>query len=421
MLESNGSRDHFQILPLLFLTICLLPLWRILRTPRSPRGCRRLGLPRHQSNLTDEFDPKFSAGHPSTSQGTVPWRVKALFTYPVKSCRGIELQTAEVVSTGLKYDRQFVFAEQTAGGWTCRTLRNAGYNRLARVQPEIWVPDPSKPDYDPSLPEILSQGVLVISYPRYIPTGLLGILARTGIALNLLSPREAFTVPLTPSKDQNTPLVPVKIWKDTLQAHNYGHFLPPTFHKYMSHNPNHPKLTLLSASPFHTRDIYRNAPRKSKLGFQPTTTFADAYPIHLLNLSSHADVATKCTQTLPNLSIRRFRGNIIITGPAPFTEDGWKRILIGGVEIHVACRTVRCKLPNVDPDSGVRHGAEPEATLKGYRRIDEGAPGYACLGMQLVPAVEAFEVSVGDEVSVLEVGEHRYIKLLEAGERVEGV
>jgi hypothetical protein len=36
-----------------------------------------------------------------------------------------------------------------------------------------------------------------------------------------------------------------------------------------------------------SRGIFRNAPRKEDLGFQPNTAFADAYPIHLLSISSH--------------------------------------------------------------------------------------------------------------------------------------
>jgi hypothetical protein len=43
------------------------------------------------------------------------------------------------------------------------------------------------------------------------------------------------------------------------------------------------------------------------------------------------------------------------------------------------------------------------------------------LGLQLVPAVEKCCIAVGDEVRVLETGEHRYIKMLAPGEKVEGV
>jgi len=48
--------------------------------------------------------------------------------------------------------------------------------------------------------------------------------------------------------------------------------------------------------------------------------------------------------------------------------------------------------------------------LKAIRRIDEGDPKNACLGMQMVPAIEASRIAVGDAITVLETGEHFYIK-----------
>ena len=419
------SRDDFT--SWIALAICCLPLiilWsRQSQHPLPPKGCRRLGLPPGQTNLHDEFDPKYSEGVPPTSkdENNLPsWRIKALFSYPLKSCRGIELQTSDVVATGLKFDRQFVFAQNTPDGWNTRTLRNAGFQRLALIHPEIWIPDPSSPDYDANDPAIKSQGIMIISYPRpEPPTRIAALLTRIATAAHLLNPRHSFSVPLYPPLD--TPLTPVRIWKDKPLAHDYSTYIPPSLHKYLGFNPDTSPLSLFRADPTHTRQIFRNAPRKETLGFQPNTSFADAYPIHLLSLSSHKDVASRCAYTIPRLSIVRFRANIIIQGPAAFAEDHWKRISVSGVEIHAACRTVRCKLPNVDPVTGIRHPSEPDRALKAYRRIDDGDRTNACLGMQLVPAREEFVVRVGDGIEVLETGVHRYIKMLAPGEKVEGV
>ncbi|KAJ5560679.1 MOSC N-terminal beta barrel [Penicillium frequentans] len=412
----------------LILLICCLPIIVLCSRPRQirPKGCRRLGLPPGKSNLHDEFDPKYSSGvSPTRKDGDLPaWRIKALFVYPLKSCGGIELQTSDVVPTGLKFDRQFVFAEHGTEGWNTRTLRNAGFQRLALIHTEIWVPDPSAQDYDPSLPEIKSQGVMIISYPRPQPQGRVKMTCqKIGMAIGILRCRYSFQVPLLPPQAlvSEYPLLPVKIWKDKPLAHDYSALIPPSLHTYFGLNPSVSSLALFRASPDHTRPIFRNAPRKESIGFQPNTAFADAYPIHLLSLSSHRDIAARCAYAIPKLSIMRFRANIIVQGPSAFAEDHWKRISVGGVEIHAACRTVRCKLPNVDPVTGVRHPAEPDRSLKSYRRIDDGDRTNACLGMQLVPAIEEFVMGVGDEVAVLETGVHRYIKMLAPGEKVEGV
>lgn len=76
-----------------------------------------------------------------------------------------------------------------------------------------------------------------------------------------------------------------------------------------------------------------------------------------------------------------------------------------------ACRTVRCRMPNVDPETGVKHPIEPDRTMRETRCVDEGAKGSACLGLQvLCEQREGATVKVGDRLVVTERGAHRYIK-----------
>ncbi|CBF71343.1 MOSC domain protein [Aspergillus nidulans FGSC A4] len=404
----------------------------------TPRGCRRIGLPKGQSNLHDEYDPKNSSGFSESStdeRGCPAWRIKALFTYPIKSCKGIELDESGIVPTGFAFDRQFCFAElDEKGNWIARTLRNRGFNRLALVRPEIWVPDATMQGYRSDLEEVRSGGVMLVYYPRPNPYRGLGWHAvhsavfQMGLHFGLIAREGSFTVPLCqPSGSENMKLdsgVPrerVKIWKDNPLAYNYGQYIPSSFHDFLNEgfpnfnlasritaNSSHRRITLFRVNPTHTRKIYRNAPRKQEIGFQPQTGFADAYPIHIISLSSVRDVNARCAEDIPDLSVRRFRANIIVQGPKAFEEDDWKVIRISpatakkkapkeddegdsaeqALIMYTACRTVRCKLPNVDPDTGTRHPSEPDRTLKSYRRIDKGDLTNACLGMQAVPAVE---------------------------------
>ncbi|KAL4818434.1 hypothetical protein BDW67DRAFT_183151 [Aspergillus spinulosporus] len=459
---------------LLILTIYTVARFLIKKSADiTPRGCRRIGLPKGQSNLDDEYDPKYSNGfsESSTDERDLPaWRIKALFTYPIKSCKGIELDESDIVPTGLAFDRQFCFAElDEKGNWIARTLRNRGFNRLALVRPEIWVPDTTVQGYRSDLEEVRSGGVMLVYYPRPNPYRGMGwnavhsAIFRTGLYLGLIAREASFMIPLyQPSESGNTkrtkldfsaPLERVKIWKDNPLAYNYGQYIPSSFHDFLNEvfpdfnqanrhtfDNSHHHVTLFRVNPTHTREIYRNAPRKQELGFQAQTGFADAYPIHILSLSSVRDVNARCVKDIPDLSVRRFRANIIVQGPKAFEEDDWKVIRISpaiakrkasgedegdsaeqGLVIYTACRTVRCKLPNVDPDTGTRHPSEPDRTLKSYRRIDKGDLTNACLGMQAVPAVKESRIRVGDAISVLETGEHCYIKMLAPGEVVEGV
>lgn len=97
--------------------------------------------------------------------------------------------------------------------------------------------------------------------------------------------------------------------------------------------------------------------------------------------------------------------------------------------LQILTNTSRCKMPNVDQDTGLRHPAEPDRSLRKHREVDAGAKNKGCLGMQLTPLfgdydsnsnikmpkkplpTEALEtwIEVGSSVEVLSWGEHVYI------------
>jgi len=128
-----------------------------------------------------------------------------------------------------------------------------------------------------------------------------------------------------------------------------------------------------------------------------------------MNLASVHHVSSQIPNGSKPLNALRFRPNIIITGPRAFDEDNWSEARIGSEKYHVSCRTTRCKLPNVDPETGVADRNEPGTTLRKYRVIDEGSPS-ACLGMQVTPLTYG-RVKVGDDVEVLRRGEHFFLKV----------
>ncbi|KAI7569591.1 hypothetical protein KC317_g3192, partial [Hortaea werneckii] len=90
------------VLPILFGSYSDSFSLKSVQSNRVP-GCLRLGL-KKQSNLEDQYYDQNAAS------GGKP-KVKALFTYPVKSAKGVELVASEVQRSGLKYDRMFTFAQ----------------------------------------------------------------------------------------------------------------------------------------------------------------------------------------------------------------------------------------------------------------------------------------------------------------------
>ncbi len=341
--------------------------------------------------------------------------------------------------------------------WMC-LLRTEGWVlcTLDGIHPKDW-----KGHGDPASCNL--NGVLVINYPN-VPHGTLPkrLLTQTGQFLHLIRKESSFHVPLLPPKNQSYPLEPVSIWKDIPLAYNYGRHVPADLKAYLK-IPDSTPFTLFRASPPHYRQVHRNGPRHGtgpgQVPYQPIVAFPDSYPVHLQNLASVRDVAARVKSSIPHLSARRFRPNIIITGPAAYDEDDWKGVRVHPyhhnptrtaspppaakanaanpaaaepVEFHTACHTLRCRLPNVDPLTGTRHLSEPDKTLKSFRCIDRGDERNAALGLQLVPARPGrdhregeeeegeegeergtkmkMQIRVGDQIEVLDRGELVYIK-----------
>jgi uncharacterized protein YcbX len=393
----------------------------------QPKGCRKLGL-KIESNLTNEFDKKFSEGRPPSTEETSAewWRLKSLWIYPVKSCRGVELNRGTVISAGMEYDRQFTFAqlkspfpvaentpnkEKAAHKWEFITQRQ--YPLLAKVRTEMWVPDQSVDTYTPHTEDVESGGVIIMSFP-YQLAGWNGYLARFGAWIWGTVPEKQFRVPFDPTPVQiekaGYAYEKMTIWKDTVSALNLEIEIPDELRYFLGISN---KLGLFRIDNAKLREVHRNAPAKEDLGYQPVTGFQDAYPLHLVNLASIRDVERQMPKVkgAPRLSAARFRANLIITGPDAYLEETWRRIKIGFYEYDVSCRTARCKMPNVDQVTGEKHPSEPDRTIRSFRAVDEGAgPNIGCLGMQMVPISKESALRVGDEITVLEVGEHCYVK-----------
>jgi uncharacterized protein YcbX len=443
--------------------------------PRHQYDCFRLGMIR-KSNLPN---PQKKAATTDTSTG--PPRVRALFTYPVKSCRGIELAASEVGPTGLKYDRLFTFAQliSTSDGadeikegeasevstdwkhqWRFITQRE--FARLALLRTELWAPDPRKKaewkakmnghskepkqrsrERKPSRQETTAEpsqssdsgsitdeasspwaengGCLIIRFPfepDFNPFGL-----RTEDV--------TIRVPLVPTsqrvKDKEYSLEPLSIWKDLASSINVTNEIREEDLAKLKHfigvsNP----LGLFRVDDRNRRAVTRSLP-KDRPRETYSVGFGDAFPLHMLSLGSvHALREELPPDSRGAFDARRFRANIYLDGVEAYEEDRWKRILMGRCvqiasdgkkafeadgEYHVACRTARCTLPNVDQETGLRDANEPYSTLSKTRKVDEGAYPHPCLGMQMIPLFPQGLLRVGDEIQVVETGEHYYEKM----------
>lgn len=132
--------------------------------------------------------------------------------------------------------------------------------------------------------------------------------------------------------------------------------------------------------------------------------FADGFPL-LLTAQESLDALNELVAAGPDagegpLPMTRFRPNVVVTGAPSWAEDGWRRVRIGAGMFRVARGCARCVLTTVDPDSAVK-GREPMATLARYRRFDRAV----WFGVNLIPDTPGAEIRVGDPVEVLDAAD----------------
>ena len=266
-------------------------------------------------------------------------RISELNIYPVKSLKGISLESAIVEDRGLRFDRRWMLVDEGRQFITQREVP-----RMATVN---------------------------------ISVGAAGLEA----SIN----GSSIAIPAEPNTGETAN---VKIWSSSVK----GEFYPAEINEWFSDELQTkcrlvlmPETTKRKVSPFF-------AVRK----FQDTVSFADGYPFLLIGQASLDDLNSRLTDPVP---MNRFRPNFVVTGSEAFEEDTWKRIRIGSTEFHVVKPCARCVMTTVDQTAGEKTGKEPLKTLSSYRNRN----GNVLFGQNLIAETAGGIVKVGDEVEVIEL------------------
>jgi len=135
------------------------------------------------------------------------------------------------------------------------------------------------------------------------------------------------------------------------------------------------------------REVDQNyAPAGGRAGF------ADGFPFLLVGEASLADLNARLARPLP---MNRFRPNLVVSGSAPFAEDGWRSIRIGNIPMEVVKPCARCVVTTTDQGTGRRDGDEPLHTLASFRRQE----GKVMFGQNAVPYGQGL-LRIGDPVEL---------------------
>ncbi|KAJ8602450.1 hypothetical protein CTAYLR_001277 [Chrysophaeum taylorii] len=259
-------------------------------------------------------------------------RIKEIVIYPVKSCKGVVVTSAQLDSqSGLAYDRL----------WTVVDARGAFMSQ--RRAPKMALVTPSLPSSASEPLELSAPGASTLKVSQ-VDSG--------GKRLN------------------------VRIWDDRVVAVDQGDEAAQWFSDFLEI----PGLRLVRMP----RSTSRWCDSKYAPLLGTRTAFSDGFPILLASAASLADLNAKMKSPLP---MARFRPNVVLDGDLEaWAEDSWARVRLGAHTFLVAKPCSRCKIPTICQDTGTvggektarvddgddegggpNQGAEPTTTLKTFR------------------------------------------------------
>ena len=263
--------------------------------------------------------------------------------HPIKSCRGHDMESAELDELGLIHDRRFQVIAPNGKPFTQRS-----HGILARVNANI--------DGDE----------LRVSTPGH----------------------GAFTTLLSRSRPVHHH---TEVWSATeLIADGCGENAAEFFSSLLGE----------SAHLVHTGAAFDRPVRahpKDRVGF------ADAFPLLIVSEASLADLNQRISQqdtTAAPLGMERFRPNLIVKDCPAFAEDSWKRISIRDREFSSAGPCERCVMTTLDPRTGDKTGPEPLRTLATYRRATNGSSVW--FGQNVVNVSKSGRIEIGSTIEVVE-------------------
>ncbi len=262
--------------------------------------------------------------------------IASLHVYPVKSCRGIALETSPVVERGLAFDREWMIVDNDG-----RFVTQRDVPRLVLVETSL-----------------------------------------THAALELEVPDSSrLTVPL--NLDGATRLVTV--WSDSVPAIDQGDEAAAWLSSAL-----HLPLRLVRFDLAVRRHC--NVAYAGDSGAH--TAFADAYPLLILSEASLADLNSRLAQPLP---MNRFRPNVVLSGIDAYDEDHFDEIRLGSLAFKLVKHCIRCRITTTDQSTAVV-GTEPLATLASYRM--NAQLGGVTFGMNAIVAAGAgLVINRGDKAS----------------------
>jgi len=167
--------------------------------------------------------------------------------------------------------------------------------------------------------------------------------------------KESIPFPIAPQGEK----INVDVWGDAI----LGEEVSPEVSRWISHRIG---LNVKLVKNVQLRDVANS---------NHQIPFSDSGPYLLTSYSSLDLLNSKLEEPV---KMDRFRPNIVVEGFDPHEEDTWKKIRIGDCVFEILKPCSRCKLPNVNQQTGVAD-RQLFQSLSQYRKTENGTVNFGVL------------------------------------------
>ncbi|MCA9331238.1 MOSC N-terminal beta barrel domain-containing protein [Candidatus Saccharibacteria bacterium] len=220
-------------------------------------------------------------------------RVEELWTYPIKSFQGVQLEVGQIDDAGFAHDREFMLVDENGAFQTQRQVAD-----LAKFSVQ------------------LEGGILRVAAPGY------GTIEH-------------------PLDGVDGERVETAVHKKPCTGVDQGAELSAFFSGFLGH-----EVRLIRADDQNSRFVGPNYRVESS---NNRVDFADGFPFLLTSRSSLHELHRRVGLEHGAVPMNRFRPNIVIDAPGlePFAEDAWSSLKVGSIELFVMRACARCKIPSI--------------------------------------------------------------------------
>lgn len=270
----------------------------------------------------------------------MPVTVSSLWTYPVKSCRGIPHNDIDVTWRGLANDRLWMVVD---GEGHFLSQRDQGCAKMARVK---------------AMP---SQYGLMLSVP-----------GKVDVFVN------------DPQRETSATRVHVSIWNDTAPAYDAGDEAAEWMSGFLGRDC---RIVRIADTRARLSDL-TYAQAGEQVGFADgfAALFTSEASLQSLNVEAKMD---------------RFRPNIVLNGLKPFEEDTIATLQIGGTMFNFLKPCARCAMPSINQLKGeYERATNPLPTLMKQRQGEGGGLKGIFFGQNAAPSILG-TISIGMEAHII--------------------